>query len=148
MAADRSLAVVTGASSGIGRALAHEFVANGFDVVVCAEDSAIDRAAVELRQDGADVRAVRADLATFEGVESLVRAVDGLGRAVVAVAVTAGIGVGDRFIDRPLEDHLRLIALNVTGGVHLTWRLLRPMVERGAGRLLFTSSIAATMPGP
>ena len=148
MTADRPLAVVTGASSGIGRALAGEFASHAFDLMICAEDAGIETAAAELREVGVQVRSVRADLATYEGVEDLVVAVEATGRPVEAVAVNAGIGVGARFVDRRLEDHLRLIALNVTGAVHLTWRLLQPMVQRGRGRLLFTSSVAATMPGP
>jgi short-subunit dehydrogenase len=66
-----------------------------------------------------------------------------------AVALNAGIGVnGDFARDIPLEDDLRLIAVNVTAVVHLAKRVLPAMVERGAGRVLITSSVAATMPGP
>jgi uncharacterized protein len=71
------------------------------------------------------------------------------GRPLDAAALNAGIGVnGDFTRDIPLEDDLRLIAVNVTAVVHLAKRVLPGMVERGAGRLLVTSSVAATMPGP
>jgi short-subunit dehydrogenase len=148
MSEHSGLAVVTGASSGIGRALAAVFVEEGFDVVVCAEGADIAAAGHELGVAGRRVTTVQADLATFEGVEQLVSAAQGVGMPIDALAVNAGVGTGDRFIDRQLEEHLRLIALNVTGAVHLTRRLLPAMVERGRGRLLFTSSIAATMPAP
>jgi short-subunit dehydrogenase len=71
------------------------------------------------------------------------------GRPLDAAALNAGIGVnGDFTRDIPLEDDLRLIAVNVTAVVHLAKRVLAGMVERGAGKVLITSSVAATMPGP
>lgn len=65
-----------------------------------------------------------------------------------AAAVNAGVGVNSPLVESDLDEQLRLIGLNVTGAVHFTRRVLPGMVERGRGRLLFTSSIAATMPGP
>jgi short-subunit dehydrogenase len=146
--AARPLALVTGASSGIGRELARLFVATGHDVVVTAEDAGLDHARAELTADGAHVEAVRADLATREGVEQLVAAVERLGRPLDALALNAGVGVGGPFLETDLEAELRMIALNVTAVVHLAKRLLPPMVARGRGRVLVTSSIAAEMPGP
>jgi len=145
----RPMAVVTGASSGIGSALADELVERGFDLVVAAEDAAIVDAAERLTARGAMVRPVRADLSTFEGVERLVTATDEVGRPVEVLAVNAGIGAGGDFTrDIDLETELRLVALNCAGSVHLAKRMLPGMVDRGAGKVLFTSSIAATAPGP
>ena len=147
--AGRPLALVTGASSGIGFELARQFVEHGFDVVVTAEDAELAAAERSLAGDGTEVRAVRADLSTYEGVERLWTEVAGGGRPLDAVALNAGIGVnGDFTRDIPLEDDLRLIALNVNAVVHLAKRVLPGMVDRGAGRVLITSSVAATMPGP
>ena len=143
----RPLAVVTGASSGIGLELARQFAENGFDLVVCAEDSGIERAAAELRAQGADVTAVQTDLATRGGVDELAGRVTA-GRAPDALAVNAGVGNSGSFLDGSLDDHLNLIALNITGAVHLTHRVLPAMVARGEGKVLFTSSIAGVMPGP
>jgi short-subunit dehydrogenase len=149
MERNRPLALVTGASSGIGLELAREFVRNGFDVIVNAEDDELRAAASSLAGDGAEVRAVQADLSTPDGVERLWSAVTAGGRPLDAVALNAGVGVsGDFTRDIPLEDDLRLIAVNVTAVVHLAKRVLPAMVERGAGRVLITSSVAATMPGP
>jgi short-subunit dehydrogenase len=64
------------------------------------------------------------------------------------VAVNAGIGVSGAFVETDLEEHFRLIGLNITGAVHLAHLVLPGMVARGQGGVLFTSSIAATMPGP
>jgi short-subunit dehydrogenase len=144
----RPLAVVTGASSGIGRALAEQFVERGFDVVAAAEDDELTAAASALQARGATVVPVQADLATSEGVEQLHAAVTATGRPVAAAALNAGVGVGGRFDETDLEADLRLIDLNVRSQVHLAKLLVRDMVQRGEGRLLFTSSIAAKMPGP
>jgi len=71
------------------------------------------------------------------------------GRPLDAAALNAGVGVNGEFArDIPLEDDLRLIAVNVTAVVHLAKRILPGMVDRGEGRVLVTSSVAATMPGP
>jgi short-subunit dehydrogenase len=142
------MALVTGASSGIGRALAEQFVEQGFDVVVAAEDAEIADAATNLQARGATVVPVQADLATSQGVEQLHAAVKITGRPVAAAALNAGVGVGGRFDETDLEADLRLIDLNVRSQVHLAKLLVREMVARGEGRLLFTSSVAAKMPGP
>ncbi|MCO5994166.1 SDR family NAD(P)-dependent oxidoreductase [Actinoallomurus rhizosphaericola] len=144
----RPLAVVTGASSGIGRELADRFARNGFDVLIAAEDAELDAAARELEGTGAAVTAVRVDLATYDGVEELYDAIRATGRTPEALAVNAGVGVSGPFAENDLADELRLVNLNVTSAVHLTRRVLPAMLERGAGRILLTSSIAAVGPGP
>jgi uncharacterized protein len=144
----RPLALVTGASSGIGLELAKQFAKNGFDLIIAAEDAELDGAARELEALGGKVEAIRVDLATHDGVEELARHVSGAGRHVDAAALNAGVGSGGAFADTPLEDELRLVDLNVRSTVHLAKYLVRGMKQRGEGRLLFTSSIASTMPGP
>jgi short-subunit dehydrogenase len=143
----RQLAVVTGASSGIGLELARIFAENGFDLVVAAEDAGIEQVATGLRDRGTTVTAVLADLATSSGVTRLAEAVQRIG-SIDALAINAGVGVSGPFIETELSDHLRLLDLNITGAVHLSRLLLPAMAERGQGGVLFTSSIAATMPGP
>jgi len=145
----RPLAVVTGASSGIGYELARQFAQHGYDLLIAAEDDGIERAGTDLHHDGgAAVRACRVDLATFEGVEELYRAISTMGRPVEAIAINAGRGAGGDFArETDLRDELNIIDVNVTSTVHLAKRVLPDMVRRGAGRVLFTSSIASTMPG-
>jgi uncharacterized protein len=146
--AERQLALVTGASSGIGLELARQFAEHGFDLLVVAEDEDIEDAARELQGEGVSAQAVRADLATEEGLDELYRIIDGLGRPLDAVALNAGIGAGGAFAtDTDLADELKLIDLNVRSTVRLAKHVLRGMVARGEGRVLFTSSIASTMPG-
>jgi short-subunit dehydrogenase len=145
----RPFAVVTGASSGIGYELARQFATHGFDLLIAAEDVDIGAAARELRgQNGADVRKVQVDLATNEGVDALASEIAGGGRPVDVLALNAGVGAGGALVgDTDLADELTIVDLNVRSTVHLAKRLLPGMVERGEGRVLFTSSIASTMPG-
>ncbi|PJE95465.1 oxidoreductase [Streptomyces carminius] len=144
----RPLALVTGASSGIGLELARQFAEHGFDLVVNAEDDRLADAAEELRTAGTDVLLVRADLRGYDEVERLWSAVTATGRPVTAAALNAGVGQGGAFTDTDLADELDIIDLNITSTVHLAKRLLTGMAARGEGRLLITSSIASTMPGP
>lgn len=144
---DRALAVVTGASSGIGFELARQFAQHDFDLLIAAEDEGIERAADDLRASGATVETAQVDLATSEGVEELVERIGEQGRPVDAIALNAGVGVNGPFLESDLDDHLRLIGLNVTGVVQLSQLVLRDMANRGTGKVLFTSSIAADMPG-
>jgi short-subunit dehydrogenase len=140
------LAVVTGASSGIGLELAKLFAAADFDLVIAAEDDDIGQVAEGIRSAGASVEAVQVDLATPQGVEELQRRIE---RPVDALCLNAGVGAGGAFVgDTELADELKLIDLNVRSTVHLAKLLLPAMVSRGEGRVLFTSSIASTMPGP
>jgi short-subunit dehydrogenase len=141
------LGLVTGASSGIGEELARQMVQNGFDLMIVAEDEAILDVAAEL-SDLADVRPVRADLATHAGNDMVIDLIAQDGRPLAAAAINAGIGVHGRLVDTELDDHLRLIALNIVSAVHLGHAVAKDMVARGEGRLLFTSSVASQMPGP
>jgi uncharacterized protein len=143
------LALVTGASSGIGRALAREFVEHGYDVVVAAEDARIHEAAAELRSiDGVHVEAVQADLSRPEGVKQLWERVTAGGRRLDAAALNAGVGAGGAFADDTrLPDELYVVDLNVRSTVHLAKLVTGQMAHHGGGKVLFTSSIASTMPG-
>ncbi|HEX4307552.1 MAG TPA: SDR family NAD(P)-dependent oxidoreductase [Solirubrobacterales bacterium] len=145
---DRQLAVVTGASSGIGFELAKVFAEEGFDLIVAAEDEELDGACGELSQVGNVAEAVRIDLSRPQGVEFLYEKISANGRPVDALCLNAGIGAGGEFArETDLAKELRLIDLNVRSTVHLCKLVLADMVDRDAGRVLFTSSVASTMPG-
>lgn len=145
----RPFAVVTGASSGIGLALAHEFARNGYDLLITAEGDAIEEAAARLRTDGVSVHTVRADLSTYDGVELLWSEILAYGQPLDAIAINAGVGVsGDFARETNLADELRMVGLNVSSVIHLAKRVLGVMTKRGEGKLLFTSSIVATSPAP
>ena len=144
----KPFAVVTGASSGIGLELAKVFAEHGFDLLITAENEKLDHAERSLAGNGTDVVALRADLSTAKGVEKLYDRIRKSGRPVDVLAVNAGIGVGGDFArGTDLRQELELIDLNVRSTVHLSKLVIADMVRRGSGRVLFTSSIASTMPG-
>lgn len=142
-------AVITGASSGIGYELARQFAEHGYDLLLAADDEGISDAADNLHRDSKNyVRAVRVDLATFDGVEELYDVIRESGRPVDAIAINAGRGIGGDFTrETDLREEINVIDLNITSTVHLAKRVLPDMVARNAGKVLFTSSIASMMPG-
>jgi len=142
------LALVTGASSGIGLEIAARLAELGHDLVVTAEDEELALAADGLTRYGRAVRAVRADLTEPAGADALVADVTGTGRPLDVLVLNAGSGAGGAFLDVPLDRHLETIALDVVAPVRLARALLPAMVARGVGRVLVTSSVAALMPGP
>jgi len=144
----KPLAAVTGASSGIGYELAKVFAENDYDLLINAEDDRLEGAQGSLATNGTKVEAVRADLSKPKGVEQLYAAIQKSGRPVDALALNAGIGEGGDFARQTdLDQELELIDLNVRSTVHLSKLVISDMVRRGQGRVLFTSSIASTMPG-
>jgi len=141
-------AVVTGASSGIGRELARILADEGYDLLINAEDAELADAERELSGSGVAVEAVRADLSKPKGVKDLYARIEAAGRPVDVLCLNAGIGAGGAFAKgTDLDKELRLIDLNVRSTVHLAKLVLAGMVDRGEGRILLTSSIASTMPG-
>src|SRR5215212_12205527 len=140
----KPLAVVTGASSGIGYELAKLCAENGFDLVVVA-DTPIEEAAQAFRGLGAEVDAVETDLATVEGVDELYDAIRG--RPVDALLANAGHGLGRAFLDQDFAEVRHVIDTNVTGTVYLIQKVGREMRARNKGRILITGSIAGFLPG-
>jgi short-subunit dehydrogenase len=140
------LAVVTGASTGIGFELARICAEEGFDVLMVADEPRIEQAARSI-QGGAKVKveAVCADLATVEGNEQLIDAIGG--RPVDLLLANAGRGLGEAFLDQDWDEIRRVIDTNVTGTTYLLHRLGDEMRGRGAGRILITGSIAGFIPG-
>jgi short-subunit dehydrogenase len=145
--AETQLALITGASSGIGFELARQFAQHGYDLVVAAEDDGIHDVPNRLGDLGSAIQTVQVDLRTPDGVEHLYNsAVDG-GRKLSAAALNAGVGRGDMFLKSELSDDLSIVDLNVRSTVHLAKLVLRDMANYGEGKVLFTSSVASMMPG-
>ena len=142
------LAVVTGASSGIGYNLAKVFAENGFDLILVSAGDRLDDAASNLKAIGQNVTAIQADLATYEGCEQFWQQVQATGRKLDAIAINAGVGVGGLFVDTDLDKEINLVRLNVESTVHIAKHAVRKMVGQSDGRILITSSIAGEMVAP
>jgi len=141
----RPLAIVTGASTGIGYELAKCCAEDGFDLLIAADESAIEKAADNLRAFDVDVTAVEADLATTKGVDKLYAAIKG--RPVDALLANAGRGLGKAFLDQDFDDVRHVVDTNITGTIYLLQKVGRDMRGHGRGRILITGSIAGFMPG-
>lgn len=143
-----SLALITGASNGIGYELARELASRGFDVIIASAGERLASAAGDLSTIGTEVREVQADLATREGVEKLWNEVAALDRPLDVACLNAGVGVGGQFWETDLAEELNMVELNCAGTVHLAKYIVRDMHRRNAGKILFTASIAGEMVAP
>ncbi len=142
------LALVTGASSGIGYNLAKVFAENGYDLVIASDGDRLEKAEADFKQLGVKVTAVHADLATREGIDELWAAVKALNVPLEAAALNAGVGVGGLFAETSLDQEINLIRLNVEGTAHLAKHVVKHMVAKASGKILFTASIASEMIAP
>lgn len=145
MTVGRKLAVVTGASSGIGLELARCAVRDGCDVILCADDPELEVAAGSLLDGQVSVRAVQADLGTEHGLAKLWDVIGGLG--VDYLCANAGRGLGHAFLDQDWDEVESVMHVNVTGTTALLHRMAQQMKARGEGRILVTGSIAGMIPG-
>jgi len=140
----RRLAIVTGASSGIGLELAKCAAQDGFDLIVAADTPFVE-AAPALKEFGVEVEQVEADLATRQGVDQLLGIIGH--RPVDVLVANAGHGLGHGFLDQSPEEWMHVINTNITGTLMLIQPIVRKMVERGSGKVLITGSIAGHLAG-
>lgn len=142
------LALVTGASSGIGYSLAMELGRRGYDLAICSSGERLESAAAELRTTGVDVTPIMEDLSTRNGVTELWNSVMDIGRPIDVACINAGVGVGGKFAETDLATELKMVELNCVGVVHLAKYVVQHMVALNSGRILITSSIAGEMVAP
>lgn len=148
MSISRPLAIITGGSSGIGLELAKQFAANGFDLAISGASERVFSSADDLRSPETDVYPCQADAATYDGVEQFWRFIKDLDRPIDTAVLNVGIGIGGEFAKTSLEDELRMVAINVSGTVHMAKRVVQDMVPRRSGRIMIVSSLSATTPTP
>jgi len=145
----RPLALVTGASGGIGAALARELAQHGHDLVLAARGvAAMEALAGELREGGAGATVIAADLARPGAAASLADEIAQRGFAIDALVNNAGLGAAGRF-DRC--DPVRIgeiLQVNIVALTELTRLLLPGMIARGHGRVMLVASVAGFQPGP
>lgn len=145
MTSTRPLAIVTGASSGIGYELAVLAAQNGHDLIIAADEPRLFDVADELRKHGTTVEVVETDLATIEGNNHLIAAAEG--RPIQLLFANAGHGLGRGFLDQDFQAIRHVIDTNVTGTLYLIHEVGRLMRDQGDGRILITGSIAGFIPG-
>ncbi len=141
----RPLAVVTGASSGIGYELAKLAAENGYDLIIAADEASIVEARQALSAHGVTVEAVHADLSDTDGVDELLDVI--AGRQVDALMANAGRGLGHAFLDQDFNEIMHVVDTNITGTIYLLHHLAARMRDADQGRILITGSIAGLMPG-
>ncbi|MCE7029852.1 SDR family NAD(P)-dependent oxidoreductase [Jiella avicenniae] len=139
------LAVVTGASSGIGFELAKLAAEDGYELVVVADEAEIEEAGRKLGRIGTRVQAVKADLGTEHGVAALWQVLEG--RRVDVLMANAGRGLGGAFLEQDFGEAKDVVDVNVTGTLSLIHKVGRQMRDRDTGRILITGSIAGFIPG-
>jgi short-subunit dehydrogenase len=143
----RPLALITGASTGIGLELAKYAASQGYDLVIAADEPAIRDRADELRSSRNTVTAVEADLATDAGVDELVDTVRSLDQTLNVVCANAGRGLGHAFLDQDFHDIRKVVDTNITGTLRLLHALGQDLKAQGHGHIMITGSIAGFMPG-
>lgn len=143
-------AVVTGASEGIGRAIADRLAAEGLAVILVARRSEpLEKAAAVIaKRSGGTAIAVAVDVTAPEAISRIEAAAAGAGLYVDMVVNSAGIGLGGEFVTHAADDIERLLDLNVTAATRLMRQWLPAMLARGRGGVLNVASLGAYAPGP
>src|SRR5256885_8174071 len=137
----REVAVITGASAGIGRATSREFARHGCKVALLARGRAgLEAAAREVEELGGEALAIPTDVADYDAVE---RAADqvatGFGRIDVWVN-NAFAGIFSRFMDMSVDEYRRVTDVTYLGQVHGTRAALKPMLPRSSGTVAMVGS--------
>ncbi len=143
-------ALITGASSGIGRAFAHLFARDGYGLVLVARrGDALEELAAELsREHGVTVRVMAVDLALVDAPARLAADLQQAGVGVDVLVNNAGFGLQGAFAALPVDRQLQMIHLNVAALTALTRLFLPAMIARGGGGILNVGSTAGFQPGP
>jgi hypothetical protein len=146
----RTTALITGASAGIGRALARLFAEHRHDVVLTARrEQRLREIAAELEAaTGVTAHVIAADLAAIDGARRLYDEVRDRGIEVEYLVNNAGFGTFGPFVDTDPRETMDLVRVNVAALTELTALFLPEMVARHSGRVLNVASAAAFQPGP
>ncbi len=144
------MTLITGASSGIGFHLAHEFARHGHPLVLVApQQEELNILASNLHTTyGIVTHAIAADLEQADSAQTLFDKTCGLNLEIGILANNAGHGFHGKFWELPIEKDLSIIRLNIEAVLRLTKLYLPPMISRGRGRVLNTASVAGFEPGP
>lgn len=150
MSRTRRTALITGASAGIGREFAKAFAAHGFDLVLVARsEDKLQQLAQELGPaHKVSITVIPQDLTLRDAAHKVFDEVQSAGMTIDVLVNHAGISFVETFADSPLDQHLKLLQLNVVALTALTWLFVDPMIERGWGKIINLASVAAFQPTP
>ncbi len=147
--ASKGLALVTGASNGIGYQLALQLAEQGYDLIIAGKEQDLTaKAAADLQSTGVQVTAYVGDLSQFQANMDLWHTVERTGQPLAIACINAGLGMGGDFSKTPLEQELEIVGLNCGSTVHMAKHVVQHMVARNTGRILFTASIVSEMLAP
>ena len=148
--AEKPMAVVTGASSGIGRHIARRLAQDGMDLTLVARrQDRLEALRAELVSGaGVEVYVVAVDLSERSSSEQIVTDLNRYGRTVDILVNCAGFGSWGPFVDQDVDRELSMIDVNISALVHLTGLILPQMVARNKGQILNIASMASFQPGP
>jgi uncharacterized protein len=143
-------ALITGASSGIGAAMAGELASRGYSIALAARrEERLRSLATDLSDEhGVSAEVIAADLGDPAGREHLAEELRTRGRSVEVLVNNAGFGHQADFATSPRERMVEMVRVNVEAVVDLTSRFLGPMVERGRGSVINIASLGAFQPLP
>jgi short-subunit dehydrogenase len=143
-------AIITGASSGIGKALALEFAAGGFNVFLTGRNAAaLDAVARECsREHGVVAEAVTADLSNVRSIDELVNEITSRDFRYEVLVNNAGFGIHGDFASTDIDQNIQLINVQLTAALKLTKAVLPAMIARGSGRILNVASVYSYSPVP
>jgi len=146
----KRLALITGASAGIGKELARYHAKQGGDVILAARrKAALDTLKVELEKDyGIQAYVFTSDLSQAGAAEKLYNEIKNAGHDIDILINNAGFGGHGKIIDRKLEEDLSMIMVNIVSLVTLTHLFAADMAKKGGGHILNVGSTAGFMPGP
>ena len=143
----RRRVLITGASAGIGAALARIYAAHGWDLILTARRAGpLEALAQELAATGADVAVVTEDLADPDAPRRLVETIAARSLQVDGLVNNAGFSRVTGFLETSLDDHRAMLQVMLTAPVELSRLLLPDMIGRGFGRVLNVASLAGTLP--
>jgi len=150
MKTDRKWAIVTGASSGIGKALAYEFAAGGYNVFLTGRnETALAEVATECSSKyKVETEIVSADLARINSIDHLIAVLNSKPRDYEVLANNAGFGIHGDFASTDIEQNIQLLHVQLTAALKLTSMVLPSMIRRRSGRILNVASVYSFSPVP
>jgi len=145
----KKTALITGATSGIGKAFAQEFARRGYELIITGRrENIIKNVALDIeREHNVPVKVIIAELSKDEGIQKVIREIQSC-KSLVALVNNAGFGLNSVFVKESLENHLAMVNVHVMAAIRFTHEALPGMISKGEGIIINVSSVGAWLPGP